>query len=105
MVMVMGMAEEEKNLITPAVCVYRDAKNYSIQVELPGVEKKDIDFEMSENWFCLKAPRKDESFTGCWVLAHDIIPEEAKAKFENGVLSISVPLEEMPSEGMKISIE
>lgn len=99
------MAEEDKNLITPAVCVYHDAKNYSIEVELPGVEKKDIDFEMSENWFCIKAPRKEESFTGCWVLAHDIKPDEAKAKFDNGLLIVSVPLEEIASEGMRINVE
>ncbi|HEY0196348.1 MAG TPA: Hsp20/alpha crystallin family protein [Methanobacterium sp.] len=92
------MAEQESNSITPAICVYHDAKNYNIEVELPGVEKRDIDFEMSENWFCLKAPKKDESYAGCWVLAHDIKPEEAKAKFENGLLSVSVPLEEIATK-------
>lgn len=99
------MAEEESNIVTPAVCVYHDAEKYNIEVELPGVKKKDIDFEMSENWFCLKAPRKDESFPGCWVLVHDIKPEEAEAKFENGLLSINVPLVEMASKGIKVPVE
>lgn len=99
------MAETENNIVTPSVCVSHDEKQYNIEVELPGVKKEDIDFEMSENWFCLKAPRKDENFSGCWVLVHEIKPDEAKAKFENGLLSIDVPLEEMASDGIKVPVE
>lgn len=98
------MGGQEDNLITPAVCVYHDNQKYSIEVELPDVKKEDIDFQMSENWFCLKAPRENELFSGCWVLAHNIRPEMAKAKFEDGLLSIKVPLEEIAVEGMKIRV-
>lgn len=99
------MSSPRNDSITPAVCVYQDDENYNIQVKLPGVEKEDIDFQMSENWFCLKAPKEDESYSGCWIIGHDVKPEEAKAKFENGLLSITVPMEKIASEGMKISIE
>ncbi len=103
--MVILMAPDGDEHITPAVCVYHDNKNYNIEVELPGVEKEDIDFQMSENWFYLKAPKEDEFYSGCWILAHDIKPEKAKAKFENSILSISVPLEEIASEGIKITVQ
>ncbi len=99
------MAEQENNSLTPAVCVYHDGFNYSIEVELPGAEKEDIDFQISENWFCLKAPAKDGLYSGCWVLAHDVKPEKAKAKLEEDVLSIQVPLEGIATQGMKIAVE
>ena len=99
------MTEYEDNYITPAVCVYHDNKVYSIEVELPGVEKENIDFQMSENWFCLKAQREDELYSGCWMLAHNIKPQIAKAKFKDGLLSIRAPQEDMANEGIKINVE
>ena len=98
------MAEKVRIPVTPTACVYHDREKYTIDVELAGVDKKNIDFEMSETSFCLKAPRNDVEYFGCWVLAHDVHPNKAKATFKNGLLTVTAPLAK-PLKGVKVSIE
>ena len=90
--------------VLATACVCHDREKYTIEVELAGVDKKNIDFEMSETSFCLKAPRNDVEYVGCWVLAHDVDPKKAKATFKNGMLTVTAPLAK-PFKGVKLSIE
>jgi len=75
-----------------------------IEIGLPGVEKKDIEFEDSETGFCLRAPRDNAEYVGCWFLAHTIDPNKAEATFSNGLLEVIIPLMEI-FEGVKVSIK
>jgi len=75
-----------------------------IEIGLPGVDKKDIEFEASETGFCLRAPRGDMEYVGCWFLAHIVDPEKADATFKNGLLTVTVPLAEL-FEGVKVAIK
>jgi len=68
------MEEIERIPVVPTIALGHDKDNYTIEVELPGVHKKDIEFEASENSFCLSAPRDDIEYFGCWMLAHAIDP-------------------------------
>ncbi len=89
---------------TPCVCVSHDDENgrLKIELELPGVDKKDISLEMMKDRFCLSAPRGEEiEYSGCFWLAHEVLPEKAEAKFESGLLTIFVPVKEL---GEKINI-
>jgi len=101
---VVSMGEEIRVPVLPAVCIYHDEEKYLIEVELPGVDKDKIHLEMTERGFCLRAPRDDIEYFGCWTLAHDIKPNEAKANFRNGLLTITVPLAK-PMKGRKIPVE
>ena len=98
------MAEKVRIPVSPIACVYHDREKYTIKVELAGVDKKNIHFEMSEMSFCLKAPRNDVEYFGCWVLAHAVDPKKAKAAFKNGLLTVTAPLAK-PFKGVKVSIE
>ena len=98
------MAEKARISISPTACVYHDREKYTIEVELAGVDKKNIDFEITETSFCLKAPRNDVEYFGCWVLAHEVHPNKAKATFKNGLLTVTAPLAK-PMKGVKVSIE
>lgn len=98
------MAEKAKLRVSPSACVWHDREKYTMEVELAGVEKKNIDFQMSEMSFCLKAPRNDTEYFGCWVLAHAVDPNKAKATFKNGLLKVTAPLAK-PFKGVKLSIE
>ena len=78
-----------------------------VNFELHGIEKKDIDMEIDGNRIRMKAVRKVEfrkldkeyyheskSFNGyqeMLSLPCKVIPEKAKAKFENGVLEVRLP--------------
>lgn len=89
------MAEEEttqKIPVSPATFVYHTEDEYIMEVELPGVKKEDININVTENTFCVRAPRRNTEYNGCWVLAHDFNPDKGSANYENGLLTIKMPL-------------
>ena len=69
-------------------------ETYTIVVELPGVHKKDIEFEAMENGFCVTAPREDIKYSGCSGTHHKTVPTKAIATFSNGLLKVTMPLAE-----------
>ena len=97
-------SKKEKPTLAPNTYIDHDEKNYYIQVELPGVKKEDVTLSVSDQSFCVKAPRGDIEFLGCFVLAHVADTDNAKAKFENGLLSIEIPLKMLKKE-KKVAIE
>jgi HSP20 family molecular chaperone IbpA len=100
------MSEKEKDrvVLTPSACFDHDLENYYVEVELPGVAKGHIEVTVSEQSVCVVGSRDDAELLGCWYLAHKVIEDKAKAKYENGLLSITIPLQQAP-KGKKIEIE
>lgn len=99
------MAEKiERIPVAPEVVFYHDAGTYTIVVELPGVHKKDIEFEVMENGFCLTAPRDDIEYKGCWVLVPKADPDKATATFSNGLFKAVIPLAERVAS-VKVAIK
>lgn len=90
--------------MTPNAYMDHDDKYYYIQVELPGVKKSDVELSVSDQSFCVRAPREDIEFLGCYVLAHLSDTDNTKAKFENGLLSMEIPLKKIKKE-KKVTIE
>lgn len=84
----------EKVRYVPAVYISHDGKGYNIIIELAGMKKENIKLEMTDSGLCLNASRKDFDYSGCYSLAHKIDPKQAKAKFENGLLKITIPFTE-----------
>jgi HSP20 family protein len=95
---------KEKPTLTPNAYIDHDEKNYYIQVELPGVKKADVQLSVTDQSFCVRAPREDIEFLGCYVLAHLSDTDNTKAKFENGLLSLEIPLKKLQKE-KKVAIE
>ncbi len=91
---------EERTKITPCTCYSHDEKegNLLIEVQLPGIDKKDISLEMRGDSFCVSAHRDQTEYSGCFVLSHRVEPEKAKAKYENGLLSIAAPIKDWESK-------
>ncbi len=84
--------EEGATVVTPEVNIDHDDKSYYIDVELPGVAKEHVDLSVGEQSICVEAGREDIVYLGCFSLAHPVDESKAKAKFENGLLRIEVPL-------------
>ena len=97
-------SKKEKPTITPNAFMDHDDKFYYIQVELPGVRKQDVVLSVSDQSFCVRAPRDDIEFLGCYTLAHIADTDNSKAKFDNGLLSIEIPLKKLQKE-KKATIE
>ena len=99
----LAMAEEFRPLISPIVVIDHDREKYKIQVELPGVKKDDIDLEVSESSFCIRANRADAEMAGCYFLAHPVDIDSVDAALDDGLLNISIPFK-VPIRGKRIEI-
>ncbi|MGD8342837.1 MAG: Hsp20/alpha crystallin family protein [Desulfobacterales bacterium] len=91
----------------PPVDIYETDEGFILKVELAGVEKEDVSVEVKDNVLTLKGERlldpeiKDEQyyrkertfgkFQRSFTLQESIRPEQVKAAFKNGVLTIVVP--------------
>ena len=98
---------------------------YELEIDLPGFKKDEIKAELNNGYLTVSAEKgldKDEedkkgkyirkeryagALSRTFYLGEEIREEEIKAKFENGILSVSIPKEEEKKvEGPKhISIE
>jgi HSP20 family protein len=92
---------------TPRVDVVDRENEVLVRVELPGVDKKDIDVLLGDDTVTIRATAHREArkehgdyfrreisqgeFSRTVALPCDIDPEKAKAKFENGVLQLTLP--------------
>ena len=100
------MTQEEKRVVVPVVTINHNDDNtgLEIQVDLAGASKESVDLDMGEKGFCLKAEAEDFRYENCYMLAHEVKREEAKAKFNSGLLNISVPFKDT-LHGHKVTIE
>ncbi|OZJ02609.1 hypothetical protein BZG36_04282 [Bifiguratus adelaidae] len=91
----------------PAVDVFEDDKALTIHAELPGVKKEDIHLDVSGNALTLSGEtrqaqefkdqnthyqeRRFGSFNRSFPLGDNVDKENVQAKFEDGVLSVTLP--------------
>ncbi len=119
----------KKNSIwRPAIEIKQTDKNYKIKVQLPGVDKDDIDVQLDSDFMTITAEIQEEKeekeeqeknekynttefrygkYQRTISFDHPIKPFETKAKYKNGVLKITVPkqyIEEIKTEH-KVEIE
>ena len=92
--------------VTPDIWIDHDENTYFIEIELPGVKKEHIDLSVGEQSICIQAARTDEPivYLGCFSLAHPVDENNAKAKYENWILKVEVPLK-APLTVKRIKIE
>ncbi len=97
----------EKAVLPPHMfaCLDADGENYLVEVELPGVKKKDIDLAMHDDLIHINAERTDLALHGHLHFPLKVNPTKAKATFSSGLLKVTVPLKEKRKPPMKIKIE
>ena len=94
---------------------------YLVTMDLPGVEKKDVGIKVSDGFLTISGERKivnqdsennrvryeraHGAFSRSFELSTEIVSDKIKAKFKNGVLSITIPkAEEVKPEVRKIVV-
>jgi HSP20 family protein len=103
----------------PAMEIKQDEKEYDIKVQLPGVNKEDINVELENDYMTLSAEinqekqEKDEKQNiqssefkyGKYVrtvsFENPIKANEAKAEYKNGILSIKLPKQKIQKHNAK----
>ena len=92
---------------SPLIDVSETESNYLVIMDLPGVEKKDVEVNLSNGVLTVLGERKtsercdekkqiwDETIYGTFnrsfELTSDIVEDKIKAKFKDGVLNIAIP--------------
>ncbi|HOL91250.1 MAG TPA: Hsp20/alpha crystallin family protein, partial [Clostridiales bacterium] len=106
----------------PRVDVYQTENNVVVKAEIPGVSRDDLQLYIDQRSIRLSGEtrREDEysesdmyrseryygSFSRTIPLPAEVKPEEAKAEYRDGILSIIVPKSEpSKSKGRKIDIQ
>ncbi|MGA9980228.1 MAG: Hsp20/alpha crystallin family protein [Candidatus Sulfotelmatobacter sp.] len=91
----------------PAVDVYEDEHNFTLKIEVPGIDEKDIDVRLENNTLTVHGERKIEkeekeenyrrverhygSFTRTFNLPTTVDSEKVSATYDKGVLKIALP--------------
>ena len=97
----------DDGFMTLAVDVAEDDKAYTITAELPGIDEKDVDVNITEDVLTLKGEKraekeeKDKSHYLCersygvfqrsFTLPSDVDANKIDAKFAKGVLTVTLP--------------
>ena len=117
-----GRGERSMRGDLPAVDVYEQDKEFVAKVELPGLEKDDIDVTLTDQRLTIKAEKKKEEaikeenyhrvervhglLRRSIDLPAGVDVEQVKATFKNGVLEIRMPRSEIEaSAANRISVE
>jgi HSP20 family protein len=105
-----GAARPEENLTSefvPPVDIYEDDNKFSMKVDVPGVDTKDLDVRVDGNRLTVSGERKIDreekkenfrrvereygSFSRSFNLPASADTDNVRANFENGTLRIDVP--------------
>ena len=79
----------------------------AITVELPGVEKNDIDLNVTNDNLEITVDKADRKYHKNLQLPCDVVPKTTKATYKNGILDIVIKRKEKkkPGEGYRVNID
>lgn len=101
-----------------AMDVWKDGNEYVVEFDLPGVDPADIDLDIERNVLTVSGERSSRTTEGKELVAEERVygtfrrqvmlsdnlnPDEAKATYDHGVLSVRIPVAEQ-SKARKIEI-
>lgn len=89
----------------PLTDVIEDVKQVAITMELPGVDKKDINMHMTDDELEISVDNEARKYHKRVRLPAKVDPKTTKATYTNGVLDVTVQKRAAGKAGMKISVE
>ncbi len=101
-------AQEDQDVREPFASSIIDEKNKElcITVEMPGVRKEDIELNATENQLVIKADSLGRKYFKTINNPSPVVPDSAGAKYNNGVLEITLKLKgRRKPEGKTVKIE
>ena len=111
----------ESQSFSPFMNVNESDLEYTVSMDLPGVDKKDVEVHISEGIVTVMGERKNSqqgkdnsyiwqetshgTFRRSFELSNAVEGDKIRARYKNGVLNITIPkVEEVKPEVKKISI-
>ena len=113
-----SMQQRSEQFTMPAASVREEGDNYSLEVEMPGVNKEGLDISIESNELtitgrrslpqidgtCLHRESRSENFRRSFELDPSIDTGKIAAKIEQGVLTLTLPKAEQVKP-RKITVE
>jgi len=113
---------DEMEVRAPVVDVFEDKNDIVIKAELPGMDKDNIEVNLTDNTLTIKGEKKKEeevkeenyyrceraygSFVRSVELPKAVHADKVKASFKNGILEVRVPkTEEAKAKEIKVKVE
>jgi HSP20 family protein len=107
---------------SPKMDISENKENYILRLDIPGVAKSDISIKVQNNNLVISGKRDDKvenykdnkmiryersygNFTRVYSLPGPFDKDKIKAKYENGVLTITVPKTEKTQSETEIKVE
>lgn len=95
---------------TPAVNIKENEKNYTLELAVPGIDKKDLKIDISEDVLTISSETKNEteenqdgykrkefsysSFCRSFYIPENVNREKIGASYKDGILSVELPKQE-----------
>lgn len=92
---------------TPALDVFEDKENFTVQVELPGMKKEDIEVSLHDGGLSISGERQSETkhknaeayraerffgrFQRTVTLPARVASDKVKAQYKDGILTVTLP--------------
>ncbi len=105
-----SMQRSGLSTFVPKVNVLESDKAFELQVEVPGMNKEDFKIEINDNYLTVSGERKFSSekneknvhsietsfgsFTRSFALPENVDTDKINAKYNNGILELTVPKDE-----------
>lgn len=107
--------------VVPKMDLYRKDGKIFLEMEIPGIDPKDVDLKVYPDRVVLKAERKEEkkeeserflrlerSHGSCYreiPMPVEVDPEASEAKIRNGLLALVLPEKQKVEDGRKLEIK
>lgn len=89
----------------PEYSAWVNAEHIKLEVELPGVKKETISLKTERNSLVLRARRNDIQYELDLEFTEDIEPDQTKAKYQEGLLTIELKRYNPSEHAIEIKIE
>ena len=105
----------------PAVNVREDDKNFTLEVAIPGIDKKDLKIDVNEDVLTISSESKSESdenkngykrkefsysaFSRSFYVPENVNREKIEANYKDGILTIALPKQEEEKNKITRKIE
>jgi HSP20 family protein len=112
----------EAPMTGPALDVYEDKDDLVVKAELPGLDKDNVEVDLTDHTLIIKGEKKKEeeakeenyyrsersygTFVRTLQLPKDVQADKVKASFKNGILEVRMPkTEEAKAKEIKVQVE
>jgi HSP20 family protein len=106
-----GLLDRESAMVLPDANIIENEKDFRIELAAPGLERKDFKVQVEEGVLTISAEKEEEkkeenknfrrrefsynSFSRSFTLPDNCFDDKIDAKYENGVLRLSIPKKEV----------